>query len=88
MNRPTGNGWFLTDPDTNQWAKKVGPMRWSIFENGDVRTFDVGAMSDEKIRNEIEGYYPSLERLKENSGWPLIVAECMSENRSPARSTA
>jgi hypothetical protein len=74
--------WFTTDPDTNQRARKVGPRKWKISEDGEVRTFDIGALSDQEIWEEVKYFYPSLQALKENAGWPLIVAECMSENRA------
>ena len=82
---PNPDRWFVTDEDSNQWAQKVGTKKWKIFEDGEIRTFDVGAMSNDEIWEEVKDYYPSLEHVKGFDGWPLVVAECMSENRASPR---
>lgn len=84
--------WFQTDE--LQWVKKIDENNFTVLE---VTTFeltlhknytlqvvdvDISALTDDELNEEIDGYYNSLEQVKESypDDWKQIVAEIIAEN--------
>lgn len=78
-------GFICTDASegTEQWVKKISDTRFQVYERSTniISDIDLNDFSEQAIRNEITGYYDSLEQLKKMYGDDsnMIIAECISE---------
>ena len=84
--------WFQTDE--LQWVKKIDENNFTVLEvtmfeltlhknyTLQVVDVDISALTDDELNEEIDGYYNSLEQVKESypDDWKQIVAEIIAEN--------
>lgn len=74
--------WVCTDPDTEQYGRKISDGVFQFKEgDGDEETIVLANFSDEEILSNVLGFYDSVEELREiygdSSEW--IIAECIFE---------
>jgi hypothetical protein len=74
-------GFFCTDPDTNQWVKKISDTQFMVYEKGRMFDVDLTEYTDEELDDYIAAYYPALEDMREMYGENAnqIIAECIAE---------
>lgn len=86
--------WICTDPNTNQWGRKIGDRTYKFkqdmeYPDGSVvneeLTIDLNLYSDEQIQDHLSTFgYNRSEMLKEwgeeQTEW--LIAECIFENES------
>lgn len=82
------DGWTCTDPDNNQWGKKIKDGHYQFMEERNGEWFDLDIVlkhyEPEEVENYVSAYYKSVEEVKEIYGddaeW--IIAECVFEQES------
>lgn len=84
-------GWVCTDPNTDQYGRKIGDRVYEFKENirmddGSVivkqHEIDLNEYSDDEINDDLTPYGWSIEKLKEDTNiktaeW--LMAECIFE---------
>jgi len=77
--------WVCTDASNDQWGRFFGNGVYEFREGNFSERIDIKEFSEKEMNYEVEGYYNSLEELKEIYGdeWEWIVAECIFENMVP-----
>jgi hypothetical protein len=75
-------GFYCTDPDTNQWVKKISNTRFLVYEKAVLFDIDINDYSKEELEEKISAYYNSLEEVLELYGEDSneILAECIAES--------
>jgi len=83
--------WICTDPDMNQWGRKIGERTYEFkqdmkYPDGSVveeeNEINLNDYSEEEINNHLSAYSWSVQQLKnennlENAEW--LMAECIFE---------
>jgi len=83
--------WICTDPDTNQWGRKIGERTYEFkqdmkYPNGMIvkeeEEINLDEYTDEEINDHLSPYSWSIEQLKEENSledaeW--LMAECIFE---------
>lgn len=95
MEKHKQTSWVCTDPDNNQYGRKLHDGHYEfkeknhfhdINDEGEWITIDIllPMYTEEQIEKHISAYYDSLNHLKEQCGddWEWIVAECIFEQES------
>lgn len=85
------NEWICTDPDCNQWGRKVGERTYEFKQDnkyGEVvvteqLTIDLNEWTPPEIEDHLSAYDWSIEQLKEENDledaeW--LMAECIFES--------
>jgi rubredoxin len=77
-----GVTWVCTDPDTNQYGRRLSTYKYEFKEDDKKPTIiDLEKYTWEEICNCCEGYYPNMDELFSTYGaqstW--IIAECCFE---------
>lgn len=88
----TTQEWICTDPDMNQWGRKIGDRTYEFkqdmkYPDGSIvneeLTIDLNLYSDEQIQDHLDTFgYNRSDMLKEwgeeQTEW--LIAECIFEN--------
>lgn len=77
-------GFICTDPDTNQWVKKISDTVFHVFENEETHEINISEHTEKEILGYISPYGYTLESVKEIYGEDAnqIIAECIAETDS------
>ena len=93
-NLPNSVDWICTDPDNDQWGRKLGDGHYEFKESNPA--FEINPVENEEyvqmdilidqysspvIEGIVGSYYSSLANLKEQNGdnWEWVLAECIFE---------
>lgn len=75
-------GFKCTDPDTNQWVKKLTQTNFLIYEKGSLENIELMDYTGQQLTEYISGYYTSLQEIYitylEDAN--QIIAECIAES--------
>jgi hypothetical protein len=78
------NGFVCTDPDTNQWVKKLSDTNFLVYDNDRIHDIELSEYSEDDLNQEVSGYYSNIYEVRrlylQNAN--QIIAECVAENNS------
>lgn len=77
-------GFICTDPDTNQWVKKLSSTHFIVYEKERMQRIALIDYTEEQLSEIVRGYYPSIQYLRETclDDSNQIIAEIIAEQEA------
>lgn len=75
------DGFICTDPDTNQWLKKLSDTHFFVYDKDSMHDIELKDYTDEQLDSYLAAYYPSIDLVRDLYGEDAnqIIAECIAE---------